>query len=81
MEVREVSGLSRRELSLLAGLAQAQAGMIERGEIAAPSTDTAAKLCAVLGCSLDWLIAGTGEKPSREHVCTAVAAARKRLAA
>ena len=42
---------------------------------------TGTRLAEVLGVSLDWLIAGKGDAPTREHVVAAVAVARTDAAA
>jgi len=65
---REAAGLSSRQLSQRAGIAQAIAGMIERGATRAPTTETVQRIASVLGVSLDWLIAGTGQAPSPEDI-------------
>lgn len=61
-EAREGRGLSRRRLSLDAGLTDSVVGQIERGDIADPSSATLGALAAVLNVSTDWLI--TGEQPT-----------------
>lgn len=57
-EVREQRGLSRRGLSLQAGLTDSVVGQIERGAISDPSSATLAKLADVLGVTTDWLLKG-----------------------
>jgi transcriptional regulator with XRE-family HTH domain len=72
---RKSGGLSSRRLSALAGIAQAAAGMIERGVVPTPTTETVVKIANVLGVTLDWLIAGVGPEPEPEAIRAAVAAA------
>jgi transcriptional regulator with XRE-family HTH domain len=74
---RKMAKVSRRELSLLAELAQAVVGIIERNPGATPSAETMMKLAGVLGVSLDWLIAGRDPVPTRSEVRTAVEVARE----
>jgi transcriptional regulator with XRE-family HTH domain len=68
---RELSGLSARRVSHLAGLAPSHVALIERGGTDV-SANTAASLAGVLGCSLDWLVRGVGRPPSRRTVRRAV---------
>lgn len=75
------AGLSTRELSRLAGLAESHTALIEAGTIKDIGTSTASALAGVLGCSLDWLVRGQGEPPSDAELAAAIAAARARLAA
>lgn len=65
---RETRGLSRHKLSLAAGLAQALAGAIERGDITDPGGSTIAALARVLGVSTDWLLTGEGHGPTMPEV-------------
>jgi transcriptional regulator with XRE-family HTH domain len=79
---RRLAGLSARALSELARDAgvgtgsDAHVGMIERGTVKYPRPETLARLAAVLGVSLDWLITGNGDEPTAEQVRAAVDAAR-----
>lgn len=70
---RELAGLHLKELSLLAGLAQGHAGMVERGEMESPSIRTVALLAEVLGLSMDWIVLGRGKVPTARSVIAAVA--------
>ena len=63
MQARVARGLSRRGLSIQAGLAQAVVGQIERGVVTDPGTATIAALSTVLEVSLDWMIRGEGTGP------------------
>lgn len=62
-QARGARGLSRRALSLRAGLAQAVVGQIERGDVTSPALETVSKLAVALEVSLDWLVTGAGEGP------------------
>lgn len=72
-----VPTLSKRQLSLMAGLSPSMVGMIERGERASLESKTANGLVRVLGVSLDWLILGRGAGPkvraTTEHIMRAMA--------
>lgn len=73
---RRLSGISRREHSLLAGLASNYSAMIERRAAKSPAFGVVASLAEVLGVSLDWLAYGTGEEPTRDSTTGAVLRAR-----
>lgn len=74
-EARKMGGVSRRELSLLAGCAQAVCSIVERS--GSGSVKTLAAFANVLGVSLDWLIAGQKDaKPKSADVQAAVLRAR-----
>jgi transcriptional regulator with XRE-family HTH domain len=68
---REMSGLSARSLSKLAGLSAAHVSLIEADR---PNLEaqTAAKLARVLGVTMEWLVNGTGDGPSAAAVAAAV---------
>lgn len=68
-EVRVSRGLSRRSLSLQAGLTDSVVGQIERGDIADPSTSALSAIAGVLGVSIDWLV--NGETASAPEVAAA----------
>jgi transcriptional regulator with XRE-family HTH domain len=55
--------MSRRGLSLRAGLAQAVVGQIERGDVEEPVTSTLVALADALDVPLDWLATGRGDDP------------------
>lgn len=74
--LREQAGISARGLGLLAKLHPTHVGLIERGERVDPSSSAMDQIAVVLGCSLDWLIAGRGAPPSPEDVRAAVERAR-----
>lgn len=74
-------GLSARELSRLSGLpSKGHVAMIEAGTYATMSVATAIAIARVLGCSLDWLILGSGKQPSVGQVRVARDKARRRTA-
>lgn len=75
-KAREMSGLSRRALSVMAGLAESHVGQLERGVGPKPGAGVLAAICGVLGVSLDWLVLGQGPEPEEEAVLAAVEAAR-----
>lgn len=61
---RRAAGMSRRALSVKAGLAEPHVGMIERNLEADPQGSTAAALAEALGVSIEWLVTGRGEPPA-----------------
>jgi transcriptional regulator with XRE-family HTH domain len=73
---RKLGGLSGRQLSQLAGVADGFASMIERGVSRAPSFGVMDAFALVLGVSLDWLAHGIGPEPTAEQIKAAVEAAR-----
>jgi transcriptional regulator with XRE-family HTH domain len=74
--VRELGGISSRELSRLSGLAPPHVWMIETGEIQRPDAITLLRIARTTGCRLDWLIAGGAPTPTREIIRASIAAAR-----
>ena len=79
-QARTIAGLSQRELARLAHLASTHVGLIESGHVENPQTDTLCALARVLGCSLDWLLAGEGPPPTTEQVVAAIERAGFRVA-
>lgn len=77
---RERAGLSRIELSRLAGLAGGYVGMLESGERKEPGLNVLVALSETIGASLDWLACGGGDPPTDEMIAAAVDAARKKTA-
>lgn len=73
---RKKAQLSQRGLAALANLGDAHIRHIESGLIKKVETDTAQAITKVLGCSLDWLLSGTGDEPTEESLVAAVEAAR-----
>ena len=57
---RELRGLSREELSLLAKLAKAHVSLIERGERTRLAAETLHSLARSLKVRATWLLSGTG---------------------
>lgn len=79
-QLRDLAGISARELSRLAQLPSAtHVALIEANDGGAVTTHTALALARVLGCSLDWLIDGSGKAPSERAVRTAVEEARQKI--
>jgi len=70
-----MAGLSARALSALAGLNHARVNQIET-RVENVGSRTLASLARVLGISLDWLITGIGDPPTKESVRAAVERAR-----
>lgn len=72
-----VPTLSKRQLSLMAGLSPSMVGMIERGQRMSLESETASGLADVLGVTLDWLLLGRGSNPkvrsTTEHIMRAMA--------
>lgn len=68
--------LSQRELDRLAGLTPGHTSAIEAGRRANVGIRIATEIARVLGASLDWLVRGEGEGPTREAVAGAVSLAR-----
>jgi transcriptional regulator with XRE-family HTH domain len=64
-QARTARGLSRRKLSLSAGLSPTLVGQIERGEVVNPGVETVVKLATKLGVGFAWLAVGDGEGPQK----------------
>lgn len=79
--LRQMADISQRGLSSLAGLHPNHVFQIESGNKETITAFTAEALSVVLGCSLDWLIAGRGKAPSARTVRAHVEAARSKKAA
>ena len=79
-----VPGLACSRLSLLAGLTRTHVSAIENGKSNGRpkevEIETARKLAAVLGVSLDWLVSGLGERPIAVDVIDSVRKATERAA-
>lgn len=73
---RQLAECSMREISILAGCDPTAVRLIEIGERPDPRGSTLAAVGRVLGCSVDWLISGTGPAPTEEQVRAAVEQAR-----
>lgn len=62
---REIRGLSRRGLSMKAGVAETLVQRIEKGNIKDPRGSTVSKLAEILECTPEWLQFGAGAAPVR----------------
>jgi len=60
---RKLRKMSRRSLSLAAGLSSSMVSQIERGEIGDPRGTTVQALADALSVDAGWLLAGLGEQP------------------
>jgi transcriptional regulator with XRE-family HTH domain len=69
-------GLSARELAVLAGVSLSHPNMIETGRRENPTADVLGKIAPILGVSLEWLVNGSGEEPTKEAVSAAVQRAK-----
>lgn len=74
--LRTLSGLSLRETSALLEGAVTLARSIEHNDQANPTASVLARVAERLGATLDWLVRGEGEPPTREQVLSAVERAR-----
>jgi transcriptional regulator with XRE-family HTH domain len=74
---RKLAGLNQGTLSELAGLSRGLVWAIEDGLRPDPTVKTAKALAAVLGISLDWLVTGTGAKPTEEQIRRSVRRAQR----
>lgn len=75
--MREIAGISLRELARLAGVSAGYPAHVESGFVAHPGTDTSLRIAKTLGCSLEYLLTGTGEPPTAEQILAAVEVARE----
>lgn len=79
---REAGELSARELSLLSGSSAAVVAQIERGDRGSRvSASMMVAVGAVLGVTVEWLVEGTGDKPTERRVRAAVARAKQTASA
>lgn len=74
---RELGEVPAYELAKLAGLSAAYVGHLERGRVKKPGMDAVASLARVLGVSIDYLVAGTGDPPTKDSVMSAIQSARE----
>jgi transcriptional regulator with XRE-family HTH domain len=70
------SALAPAQLSKLANLGASHVGQIVAGKVANPSTETASRIAAVCGATLDWLLRGHGSPPDPDAVARHIAAVR-----
>jgi transcriptional regulator with XRE-family HTH domain len=76
----KAEGLSQRELSRLAGVAEGAVWFIETQPDRRTDAWLLDRVASVLGVSLDWLVRGIGPEPTADAIREAVAAARVRVA-
>lgn len=74
--VREVAGLSAREVDRLVGLTENHSRAIETKYEERTQAATLRKIAETLGVRASWLTYGQGKKPSKQEILTAVEAAR-----
>jgi transcriptional regulator with XRE-family HTH domain len=79
-EVRALAGVSARDASAIAGLSPSHVALLEAGRHRA-TADTVSRLARAFGCSIDWLVDGSGKAPTARAVRAAVVAARERARA
>lgn len=65
---RQAAGVSAREFARIAGMKAAHVRMIETGDRPRITAETAQRIAATIGATLDWLLNGTGRAPSAKHV-------------
>lgn len=63
-QARKTKGFSASRLDLEAGLTRGHTWQIETGRKPNIELETASKLAAALGVSLDWLVQGKGDGPA-----------------
>lgn len=67
---------SARAVAETAGIAHSLVSFIEHGERLDPRASTAIALGRVFGVSVEWLVEGKGDPPTKEGVVAAYAQAR-----
>jgi hypothetical protein len=70
--------MSARALDQLAGVARGTTALLESQKRKHITAETARLYIRALGCSLDWLVTGSGKAPTVEQVSSAVVAAKSR---
>lgn len=75
-KIAKTAGIVHRDLASLSGVSHGAPGSLFRGEVPHPQITTVAPLARTLGVSLDWLVFGEGEPPTKEQVLSAVERAR-----
>lgn len=75
-KLRELAGVSSRELSLIVGLSPNALGALERDVVTDAKSRIALRLSKALGVDLVWLVSGVGTKPVPEAVRAAIESAR-----
>lgn len=66
--LRTHTGLSQRGFAGAADLPQQTIAVLELGPRENMEVLTARKICETYGCSLDWLVTGTGTSPSKRSL-------------
>jgi hypothetical protein len=77
--VRNMAGISARELDRLADKNEGHAAVVETKIHDRAALWTIVDYANVLGVSLGWLATGEGDPPTRAAVCLAVEVAQKRI--
>lgn len=72
MYLKDTAGVSFARISLAAGLSRSAFRMIATGERVGEA-QTLSAIAQATGSSLDWLIAGRGDPPTREQILAALA--------
>lgn len=72
--------MSFRGADELAGRTPGHCQAIVRGTIRSAEAPTLIAYAKALGCTVGWLVAGEGDRPTDEEIRAAVEAARARLA-
>jgi len=75
-ELRLVAGVSCRELDRLAGTTCGYCWTIEHGTRKDVGGTILIRYCGALGCSIEWLLKGTGKRPTDKMVRRSVAKAK-----
>ena len=78
--LREMGGLSRFELHVLAKISRGFPGHIETGRVQDVGVAVLGRIADVFGVSIDWLARGDGKAPTARSVADAVKSARRREA-
>jgi transcriptional regulator with XRE-family HTH domain len=79
--VRQLAGISQRELARLSGVCAAHIQAIESGRIARPNAEALQRIAGVLGIRIEYLLSGNGKSPTARSVAIAIARCRERSAA
>ena len=78
--LREMGGVSRLELHVLAKISRGFPGHIETGRVQDVGVTVLGRIADVFGVTIDWLARGDGKAPTTRSVAEAVKAARRREA-
>jgi len=81
-QLRETASgnVSQRLLGKLARASPAYVGQLESGHVENPGVGKIAGIAEALGASVEYVLFGAGEPPSKEQIDAAVEAAKARLA-